>query len=183
VVAGDGPLYNVAAVYCPDGQAHATLVRKAFPISIELPFTTPAPVAELPAFDTPAGRLGVLICADSWYPAAYERLRAHGVELIAVPSDGVTKEAWEGLWRGYDGAPAPADVDPTDVGVLTEAQAWRKYALAGRITQAGARCGINVFLRGELWDLGAHGGCATIVDGATAIEGRGGGAALLNLWL
>jgi predicted amidohydrolase len=158
-------------------------VRKAFPISIELPFTTPAPVAELPAFDTPAGRLGVLICADSWYPAAYERLRAHGVELIAVPSDGVTKEAWEGLWRGYDGAPAPADVDPADVGVLTEAQAWRKYALAGRISQAGARCGINVFLRGELWDLGAHGGCATVVGGAAVIEAKGSGAALLNLWL
>jgi hypothetical protein len=74
-------------------------------------------------------------------------------------------------------------VDPTDVGVLTEAQAWRKYALAGRISQAGARCGINVFLRGELWDLAAHGGRATIVDGMMVIETKGGGAALHNLWL
>ncbi|HEY63838.1 MAG TPA: hypothetical protein G4O02_04650 [Caldilineae bacterium] len=38
-----------------------------------------------PAFDTPAGRLGVLICADSWYPQACEAMRDHSVEMIAVP--------------------------------------------------------------------------------------------------
>ena len=183
VTTTDGPLYNVAAVYRPDGLAHATLVRKAFPIGIELPFTAAAAVAELPAFDTPAGRLGVLICADSWYPAAYDRLREHGVALIAVPSDGMTPEQWAGPWRGYDGAAAPPDVEPADVGRLTEAQAWRKYALAGRIALAGARHGINVFLRGELWDLAAHGGCATVVDRDAISEGRGSGAALVDLWL
>lgn len=183
VTASDGPLYNVTAVYRPDGLAHAILVRKAFPIGIELPFTAAAAMAELPAFDTPAGRLGVLICADSWYPAAYDRLREHGVALIAVPSDGMTPQQWASPWRGYDGASAPPDVDPADVGRLTEAQAWRKYALAGRIALAGARHGINVFLRGELWDLAAHGGCATVVDGDLVSEGKGSGAALLNLWL
>jgi len=183
VIAGDGPLYNVTAVYGPDGLAHAGLVRKAFPIAAELPFVAPAPVAELPAFDTPAGRLGVLICADSWYPEPYQCLKAQGVDLIAVPSYLSIHDVWDRPWRGYDGAPAPDDVDPRDVGALTEGQAWRKYSLAGRIAHAEARCGLNVFLRGALWDLAADSGCATIVSGQTVIEGRGGGAALLNLWL
>jgi len=183
VVAGKGPLYNSAAVYRPDGLAQARLVRKAFPIRAEQSFTAAAPVAELPVFDTPAGRLGVLICADSWYPEPYACLAAQGVELIAVPSDGVTPQKWAGPWAGYDGWPAPADVDTRDVGVLSEAQAWRKYALAGRMASAGACCGINVFLRGELWDLDAHAGCATLVEGSTVYEAQGGGGAVLNLWL
>jgi hypothetical protein len=139
----------------------------------------------LPAFDTPAGKLGVLICADAWYPDAYARMRAHGVELIAVPSDAGDRAAWTAPWRGYDGAPTPPDVDARDVGRLTLAQAWHTYALAGRLAASGARCGINVFLRGELWDLGVLGGRAKLVAqrGEWTSDGQADGAAILNLWL
>ena len=183
VVTGRGPLYSVTAVYRPDGLAHPSLVRKAFPITAEQPFITPAPVTDLPIFDTPAGRLGVLICADSWYPAPYECLKAQGVDLLAVPSYVSGHGVWDKPWHGYDGAPAPDDVDPRDVGALTEGQAWRKYALAGRLARSGARYGLNVFLHGALWDLGAESGCAMLVNGQTVIEAKGGRAALLNLWL
>lgn len=27
---------------------------------------------DIPVFDTPVGKLGVLVCADSWYPEAYK---------------------------------------------------------------------------------------------------------------
>jgi len=182
LVAGRGPLYNATAVYGPDGAAHQTLVRKAYPIAHELPFVTPAPISELPVFNTPAGRLGVLICADAWYPAAYERLRAQGAQLIAVPSYIEADGAWDRPWLGYSGANAPSDVDARDVGVLTEGQAWRKYALAGRIVSAGARHGVNVFLRGALWDLGSDGRSVMVNDGAVT-EVTSDGAALLNLWL
>jgi predicted amidohydrolase len=185
IVTGNGPLYNVSAVFRPDGSPHPDLVRKVYPISIELPFVTPARTSDLPAFDTPAGKLGVLICADAWYPDAYEQMRARGVELIAVPSDAGDRAAWTAPWPGYDGAPTPRDVDTRDVGWLTLAQAWHKYALAGRLAASGATCGINVFLRGELWDLGVLGGRAKLVAqrGAMIADGRADGAAILNVWL
>jgi len=183
VVAGDGPLHSVSVVYGPDGRAHADLVRKAFPTSAELPFVAPASPVDLPIFDTPAGRLGVLVCADSWYPVSYGHLKANGVELIAVPSYVAEKGAWDKPWKGYDGAATPQDVTRHDVGVLTEGEAWRRYALAGRIADSGARAGINVFLAGSLWDLGAEGRSLMVAAGQTPIEAEGGRAAMLNLWL
>ncbi len=182
VLPGDGPLQNVSTVYRPDGQAHEALARKAYPLVEELHFLSPAPVAELPVFDTPAGRLGVLVCADSWYPAPYERLRAQGVELVAVPSFLTGDGVWDRPWRGYNVAGAPSDVDPSDALALTEGQAWRKHALARRIARSGARHGINVFLRGALWDLGSDGLSLMVSDGV-ATETGADGAALLNLWL
>jgi hypothetical protein len=183
VVPGGGPLYNASAVFTPDGRAMSPVVHKAFPTEQELPFTAAAPVGELPAFDTPAGRLGVLICADSWYPQAYARLREHGVEWLAVPSSGITRESWDEPWPGYNGAPPPPDVDLRDVEDLTEGEAWSKYALAGRMALSGARCGVNVFSRGVLWDMGEMGGQAALVAGSTVFSGARAGAEILNLWL
>ncbi|MGC9522798.1 MAG: nitrilase-related carbon-nitrogen hydrolase [Anaerolineae bacterium] len=183
VTAGEGPLYGVSAVFDPEGRAYPDLVRKAFPIGDELPFMTPAGPDLIPGFDTPIGRLGVLICADAWYPASYERLRELEVELVAVPSYIPTKGAWEQPWRGYDGASAPDDVESRDVGTLTEAQAWRRYALAGRLEASGARAGINIFLAGELWDMGGEGGSLMMRAGSEPVQAESGRAALLNLWL
>jgi predicted amidohydrolase len=36
--------------------------------------------------DTPAGRLGVLIGSDSWYPDNYRQLDEQGAQLVAVPA-------------------------------------------------------------------------------------------------
>lgn len=180
---GDGALYNTSVVYKPDGQAHPWPVCKAFPIADELSFITAAPVQDLPVFDTPAGRLGVLICADSWYPEPYRALASRGVELVAVPSYLSPDDVWEASWRGYSGADPPADVDMDDVNRLSEGQAWLKYALAGRMASCGAGYGINVFLRGHLWDLGSD-GHTILVRGNEVIEGQHvAGAAMANSWL
>ena len=179
---GDGELYNVCVVYKPDGSAYEDVVRKVFPIGIELPFVTPASAAELPVFDTPAGRLGVLICADSWYPSTYAAIKARQAGLVAVPSYLSPDGVWETPWRGYDGAPTPGDVDARDAGQLTEGQAWLKYALAGRLAGAGVEHGINVFLRGALWDLGSD-GHTVVVRGGTVLEAQHvAGAAVINSW-
>ena len=182
VVAGSGPLYNVSAVFGPDGRAQMSLVLKAFLAPDESPFTTPAPVSDLPAFDTPAGKLGVLICADSWHPQAYAQLKVHGIEWLTAPSQ-VIMQPWEEPWHGYITAPVPQDVDLHDVGILTEGQAWHRYALAGRIAQSGARCGMQVFVRGELWDLSGPYGHAILVNETAVADGKADGAAILNLWL
>lgn len=183
VTAGEGPLYGVSAVFDPKGRAYPELVRKVAPVGSERPFMAPGDADDIPAFDTPAGRLGVLICADAWYPASYERLRALEVELIAVPSTIATPGAWGQPWRGYDGAAKPEDVEAHDVGRLTEAEAWGRYALAGRLEASGARAGINVFLAGELWDLGGEGTSLMVKAGDEPVEAEGGWAALLNLWV
>ena len=183
VVAGDGPLYGVTAVFAPDGRAYPDLVRKVHPVGSELPFLTPAAVDSLPVFGTPAGRLGVLICADAWYPAPYERMKAQGAELIAVPSYIASPGVWHHPWRGYDGAPRPGDVAPEDVGELTEEQAWHKYALAGRITGSSARAGINVFLAGKLWDLGGEGRSLMVTAEGGPIEADEDRSALITVWL
>lgn len=180
---GGGELYNVSVVYRPDGSPYGDIVRKAFPTEAELPFTAQASVVELPVFDTPAGRLGVLICADSWYPSTYETMKAKKADLVAVPSYMAPDGVWETVWRGYDGAPAPDDVDARDVKEIAEGEAWLKYALAGRIASAGIKHGINVFLRGNLWDLGSDGHTVVVREG-TVIEAKHvAGAAIINSWL
>ncbi len=182
IAPGSGALYNVSAVFRPDGASHSALVRKLYPISDEQPFVTPGRIADLPAFETPAGRMGVLICANSWYPAAYARLNASEVDFVAVPSFYTGRSSWQQPWRGYDGGPLPADVDPGDIGRLTEAQAWREHALAGRIEESGARSGLNVFLQGQLWDMDAGGRSLMVRDGQV-MEAESERGALLNLWL
>ncbi|MDX1437523.1 MAG: nitrilase-related carbon-nitrogen hydrolase, partial [Anaerolineales bacterium] len=75
LLSGAGPLQNVSAVFRPDGSLHRELVRKVHVVADEAPFTGAGAARALPVYDTPAGRLAVLICADSWYPACYEALR------------------------------------------------------------------------------------------------------------
>jgi len=179
---GRGPLYNVSVVYGPDGRARTPLVRKAFPIEEELRYLSPGRIEELPVFETPAGRLGVLICADSWHPIAYERLKEQSVEIIAVPSFLRPDGRWRQPWVGCSGA-QPPDIDPSDQQHLTEVEAWVKYALPGRLAQSGARAGINVFLRGRLWDLGSDGQVLAVLGDTTSVGPDREGPALVNLWL
>jgi predicted amidohydrolase len=183
VRAGRGPLQNVSAVFRPDGTAYPFLARKSFPTAGEQEFVCAGSAAETRIFETPAGRLGVLVCADSWYPEPYAALRDAGVELLAVPSFISSTGLWDQPWAGYNGHAVPADVDPADIGRLTEGQAWRKYALTGRIAQSGARHGLNVFLRGTLWDIVADSGTAIAISGSQVREAGRAGGALLNLWL
>ena len=182
--AGNGPLFGVTPVYNPEGYAYPELVLKAYPTTEELPFMTPAPSKDLPAFDTPAGRLGILICADSWFPDCYTRLDETNVDLIAVPSNGGDPLAWDQPWEGYSGWDMPNDVDTGDIRKLTEGEAWRKYALAGRIGMTKAYCGANIFIRGQLLDMAGGGGRTTIVHNGEILRDRTlTGASLVNVWL
>lgn len=184
VAPGEEPLYNVSIVYRPDGSPHDEPVRKAFPVPDELGFTTPGGVADLPVFETPAGRLGVLICADSWFPEPYEVLRRKGAELLAVPSYAYPENSWTKPWGGYMASvPSPADAAADGYHRLSEGEAWLRYALAGRMGASGARQGINVFLRGRLWDLGSDGHSVAVDEHGVTEVGHVEGAALLNHWL
>lgn len=162
---GKGKLQNVSAVFRPDGSL-AGLVRKAFPTEAEQKFLCAGKTADNPVFDTPAGRLGVLVCADAWFSPAYAALKAKGADFLAVPSYSMLDNAWQLPWGGYSGHPTPPDAR-ADVGRITEGEAWQRYTLPARAPrEAGIRRGINVFLRGNLWDLGTDGGTILLRDSA-----------------
>jgi predicted amidohydrolase len=180
LVIGEGPLYNATVIYDREGRACQPAVRKAFPTAEELPFIAPGVVDDLPVFETPAGRLGVLICADSWYPEAYERLRRLKVEMIAVPSFGHTDP--DEMWSGYSGFPNPADVRGPDVKHIRVGEAWRKYALPARMDSSGARVGVNVFLRGRLWDQTAKGIAFSVRGGKTEAYPSPEWGSIINVW-
>ncbi len=172
------PLQNVAFLFHPDGTVDPQVARKAFPTADERPFVAAAAVGDLPVYDTPAGALGVVICADSWFPQTYDVLHDKGAALIAVPVfiDG----DWDLPWKGYSGQPAPHDVDAHDVGALTEREAWAKYALPGR---ANVDKALLVPLRGALWDL-RDSGRPLVVNGAARDAGpEADGPLLVSLWL
>lgn len=152
-----GKLYNTCAVFNPDGSINPTLVKKIYPTNDEISFICPGELSDLPVFDTPAGKLGVLVCADSWFPKPYQVLKDKGVELIAVPSFVAGDGMWAKPWSGYSSAMIPEDVDRQDIGKITEREAWMKYAMPARAAASGIHYGVNVFLRGDLWDLGSDG--------------------------
>lgn len=180
--AGEGPLYNVSAVFLPDGDVANPLIRKVYPITDELPFVCSANPADVPVFNTPVGRLGVLVCADSWNSPVYKTLKDKGATLLAVPSYSAGNACWKTTWKGYSGTPTPTDAK-TDIGRLTEGQAWLAHAMAGRAKpEAGIKKGLNVFLRGKLWDLGADGSTIILNDSARTAPPID-GPSLTCLWL
>ena len=181
--AGTGPLYNVSAVYLPNGAASDNLVTKTFLTADEKTWLKGGDVGDLPVFDTPLGKVGVLICADSWFPDSYRVLKRKKAEIIAVASYIAGNRTLQDVWQGYSGQAAPADVRGADIGKISNAQAWMKYALAGRQAKSGIPTGIMVCLRGVLWDLGSDGGTVIVRNGRPQAAPVVDGAAIVNLWL
>jgi predicted amidohydrolase len=178
-----GSLYNITAIFNPDGNIQPQLVKKVYPTADELPFIIKCPSSEIPVFDLPVGRSAVLICADAWYPDCYDVLKDKGLRFIAVPSytskDGSMKTAW----AGYSGFEAPADVDKNDMGKITLGEAWMKYTLPARIKTTGAPYGITVSLRGKLWDLGADGEIIAVNRGSVFTPSHMNGASMVCMWV
>lgn len=182
LIAGDGPLYNVSQTFASDGSPLGQPQRKVIPIIDEQGFTASAQPSELQVLDTPAGRLGVLVCADSWFPENYAALAPQQPKLLAVPAFLTGNGNWDKPWGGYNGAATPADVT-RKAGELSEGEAWQEMAMPGRLSQAGASAGITVYMRGQLWDLGSDGNSMLATVQQHQLTKPGSGARLINLWL
>ncbi|MFN8295530.1 MAG: nitrilase-related carbon-nitrogen hydrolase [Chitinophagales bacterium] len=181
-----GKLYNISAVFDVSGKVIAPLTKKIYPIEEEKTFTCCADKnTGIPVYKTPAGNLAVLICADAWYPQNYNSLKNKNINILAVPSFVSGNDSWIKRWKGYNGAVMPTDIDKTDIGKITEYEAWKKYSMLGRIQEAGIKTGVNVFLRGELWNLGTDGHtliwCNNKVQEPAAPNDKTG--SLINVWL
>jgi predicted amidohydrolase len=178
-----GPLYNVSAIFDPNGSIRPHLIRKCFPVEDEKTFVVPESPEKLPVFDLPCGSTAVQICADSWFPETYTALQNRSPRIIAVPAYTPGNGSMDSLWKGYSGQKMPADVDSTDRGRITLADAWQKYALPGRIRSSSASYGIVVPLRGKLWDLGTDGSIIAMAGDSIFTARKSTGAAILNMYL
>ena len=177
LLVGDGPLYNVSLVFGSDGLPLGQPQRKVLPHRDEDGFTAAASDTQLQVVSTPAGRLGVLIGTDSWRAESYAALIAQQVELLAVPAFLHGNDHWHGTWAG-----TPGDLRSRAL-ELSTGEAWLHHALPARLADSGARAGLTVFMRGQLWGLGSDGHSMAVQPDRTHIVDETPGARLFNLWL
>jgi len=181
---GKGSLYNVSLVFAADGRPLGQPQRKLYPTFDERGYIKGSGRQELNAVQTPAGRLGVLVGSDSWYPDNYSRFDELGVSLIAVTASLPGKNSWEQPWRGFKSAATPANISLRP-GELGEGDAWHRLTLISRAPASKAMAGMTVFLRGQFWNQRYSGQSFISQDGCSIAEADASdhGARLLNLWL
>jgi predicted amidohydrolase len=182
---GSGPLYNSSVAFGSNGLPIGQPQRQLFPMVYQRNYVHHA--AELNVFDTPAGKLGILIGSDSWYPGNYAALNKLGAELIAVPAFVIGSSNWASPWRGYR---TPDLVSKTGLQTpdASEGEAWQRLTLTSHAPLSTARAGVSVFMRGQLWDQGSSGHSFASRDGQHIVEPSADdkahrGARLINIWL
>jgi N-carbamoylputrescine amidase len=75
------------------------------------------PGEELPVFDTPLGRIGLLVCYDAWFPEA--ALAVKGAQILCIPSNAPDDWVPEAQRRG--------DLTMLDVHCIAAANANRDF--------------------------------------------------------
>jgi predicted amidohydrolase len=179
----NGKIYNTAVVFGPGGKIIPPLVKKIFPVDDEQVFSACGKPDQTPIFSTRAGRMALLICADSWFPDAYSTV-AGKADFVVIPSLGGADSVWNAPWNGYNGFKAPADVDTTLYRKITEGDAWIKYSMGRRAPQSKIHNGLNIFFTGDLWDLKPEGRVLVLRDDSLTVlapapkQGR-----IVNLYL
>ncbi len=179
---GHGALYNASVVFAADGLPIGDPQRQLYPIYDERGFIAPGNENIVSVVDTPAGRLGILIGSDSWYPDNYRKLNEQGAQLVAVPAFVTGRDTWDRPWRGFKSVSTPPEISlkPEE---LSEGEAWRRLTLISQQPISQASAGMSVFLRGQFWDLGTAGHSFLSNDGHVTAGNDARGARLLNIWL
>ena len=179
---GRGALFNSSVVFDRDGLPIGQPHRQMHPVFDQSDVIAANGDHDLNVVDTPAGRLGVLIGSDSWYPDNYRKLDSQGAQLIAVPAYVAGRGTWDKPWRGYKGLSTPSSIS-LKAGELSEGQAWQRLTLTAQPPSSQAIAGMSVFLRGQFWDKGSAGQSFLSSNGQHFADGNAHGARLLNLWL
>ena len=178
---GSGALYNSSVVFGRDGAPLGQPQRQLHPVFSQRDVIQ-ANEKTINVVDTPAGRLGVLIGSDSWYPDNYRKLDEQGAQLIAVPAQVLGQGAWDQPWRGYKSSSTPSSVS-LKPGEVSEGQAWHRLTLTAQPPSSHAVAGMSVFLRGQFWDKSGAGQSFLNSNGQQFADGDARGARMLNIWL
>ncbi|MEJ6818816.1 carbon-nitrogen hydrolase family protein [Pseudomonas sp. LF-5] len=179
---GSGALFNSSVVFGRDGVPLGQPQRQMHPVFDQREVLAGEADQTINAVDTPAGRLGVLIGSDSWYPDNYRKLDEQGVQLVAVPAQVFGHGAWDQPWRGYKGSSTPGSVS-LKPGEVSEGEAWHRLTLTAQPPSSRALAGMSVFLRGQFWNLAGSGQSFLSSNGQQFADGDARGARLLNIWL
>ncbi|NWC95076.1 MULTISPECIES: carbon-nitrogen hydrolase family protein [unclassified Pseudomonas] len=179
---GHGALYNTSVVFDRDGLPVGQPQRQLYPIFDERGFIEPGDENTVSVVDTPAGRLGILIGSDSWYPDNYRKLNEQGAQLVAVPAFVIGRETWDKPWRGFKSVSTPPEISlkPEE---LSEGEAWHRLTLISQQPISQATAGMSVFLRGQFFDMSGAGQSFLSSNGQVFADGNARGARLLNVWL
>ncbi len=179
---GSGALFNSSVVFGRDGVPLGQPQRQMHPIFDQRDVLEGEDQHAINVVDTPAGRLGILIGSDSWYPDNYRMLDAQGAQLVAVPAFVVGHNVWDQPWGGYKGSSTPSSVS-LKPGEVSEGQAWHRLTLTAQPPANNALAGMSVFLRGQFWDKLSSGQSFLSSNGQQFADGEARGARLLNVWL
>ena len=76
-------IYNVAALVGPEGNFVGKYRKVCLPRGEITEGLTPG--HEYPVFDTPLGKIGMMVCYDGFFPEVARQLTNHGAEIIAWP--------------------------------------------------------------------------------------------------
>ncbi|RME23620.1 MAG: hypothetical protein D6798_13170 [Deltaproteobacteria bacterium] len=150
-------LRNASFVFDREGRVMEEPVVQAFPTEAMMDFIEPGSPGRLTVYDSPAGRIGVLVGNDTWFPEAWQALADAGAERVVAPMLLQPEGTWFGDWKGYDGWPTPPDVDGPSSKDLTMAEAFQRYGLSGRADDYGVDVAMAVPLRGAMWELTTDG--------------------------
>lgn len=165
--------------YGPSYQ-YNTISAKHYLTSKDINFITPSNIGRSSFQVEGLGKVSVAIGVDSWHPDLYDELPE--TKVMLVPSF-LTDVTWDEPWRGYDGEEAPDDIDPTDIGNITEGEAWEKYGLPYHAKKHNIKWGMNVFFKGQLWDIKGEGRAIILENGITHVVPETEGGAIYNLWI
>lgn len=152
-----GPLYNASFLFGPDGKVVGDPILKSYLNSAEDQFTSPGALENAQVFDLPFGKTSIIPFNDSFHTPSYENAITESAEIILSTSFFAGNQSEYSKWIGYDGKPVPDNLDPEDVGNLSNKEAWEKYCMPEVIKNTKANVGFNVFFRGNFWDLGPSG--------------------------
>lgn len=183
---GSGALYNSSVTFGSDGKPLGQPQRQLYASRYQKRYVKAAGNAQVNVIDTPAGRLGILIGTDSWYPDNYTRMNQQNAELIVVPAFVNGRNSWSNPWHGTRTHDTPTLV--LKPGSLSEREAWHRLTLIAREPHSTARAGISVFMRGQFWNQGTSGQSFVSHSGQIIAEqpvenNVNDGARLINIWL
>ncbi|WP_296703366.1 hypothetical protein [Algoriphagus sp.] len=150
-------LQNVSFVFGPDGKIVGEPIVELYPNSSELKFISEPESKRVQTIEFPFTKSSILIDHDSWYPQLYNQANSSGSEITLVPSFQTGSNSMDSLWKGFDKEPNPSFLNKEDMNQIKVKEAWSKYSLANPSNGPSNTISLNVFLRGEFWELGTDG--------------------------
>ncbi|CAF0755245.1 unnamed protein product [Didymodactylos carnosus] len=130
-------LYNMSCVFEPINGNVCLIQGKQYPVADEIKFIDRyLPSSSIYSIPYTNINIGIIICADSWFPQFYEKFidfnnnqKKFLFIIVALNMIDKNKNEWIYPWSGYSYFSTPNDVNIKHIQNLTLEQAWYTYAI------------------------------------------------------